>query len=203
MHPTLRRRSLARGHFLALAVALAWLATGTHGLAAPASDASGTRKLDAHLRHAIDRDGDEVTTRVIIQVEPGAAGSVEAVLKGRGETPVRYHPGIGAFTVRSKHLLALARHSGIKSISIDARLDALQTASAAPTDRIVRASVSIPGTWTGAGVGVAIVDSGIEPSADFTGRISAFYDFTRGGGATTPFDDYGHGTTHWRLRRVE
>ena len=34
---------------------------------------------------------------------------------------------------------------------------------------------------TGAsGVGVAVIDSGIEPSANFHGRIRAFYDFTRG-----------------------
>src|SRR3954451_1657842 len=118
MHPTLRRRPLARGRFAIFAVAVAWLATGTHGLTAPASDESGTRKLDAHLRHAIDRDGDEVTERVIIQVDPGAAGTIEAVLKARGERPLRYHAGIGAFTVRSKHLLALAKHPGIKSISI-------------------------------------------------------------------------------------
>jgi serine protease AprX len=47
---------------------------------------------------------------------------------------------------------------------------------------------------SGRGVGVAIIDSGIEPSEDFGSRITAFYDFTRGGIATAPFDEYGHGT---------
>ncbi|WP_291984344.1 S8 family serine peptidase, partial [Luteitalea sp.] len=52
---------------------------------------------------------------------------------------------------------------------------------------------------TGAGVGVAVVDSGIDgTAAQFEGRISAFYDFTtragRSGKASTPIDDYGHGT---------
>src|ERR1051325_293947 len=48
----------------------------------------------------------------------------------------------------------------------------------------------------GAGVGIAIIDSGIAPVADFEGRISAFYDFTNGQGGvpTTPVDGYGHGT---------
>ena len=195
MHATLRR-PFVRGRFVALAIALVWLASGTHGFTAPASDDSGTRKLDAHLRQAIDRDGDDLAERVIVQVEAGAADSVEAALKSRGEKPLRYHPGIGAFTVRSKHLLALAKHPGVKSISIDAPLEALQIAPLAvlTTEQIVRDSVSISGTWTGAGVGVALIDSGIEPSVDFTGRISAFYDFTRGGIATAPFDDYGHGT---------
>src|SRR5262249_26476205 len=42
-------------------------------------------------------------------------------------------------------------------------------------------------------VGVAIIDSGIAPGTDFFGRITAFYDFTRGGIPVAPFDDYGHG----------
>ena len=46
----------------------------------------------------------------------------------------------------------------------------------------------------GRGIGVALIDSGINPSADFENRIRAFYDFTRGGIPTVPFDDYGHGT---------
>jgi serine protease AprX len=41
---------------------------------------------------------------------------------------------------------------------------------------------------------VAVIDSGIAPLATFGNRIRAFYDFTRGGIATTPRDEYGHGT---------
>ncbi len=44
------------------------------------------------------------------------------------------------------------------------------------------------------GVGIAIIDSGIYPSADLAGRISAFYDFTAGGVAAQPSDAFGHGT---------
>ena len=65
----------------------------------------------------------------------------------------------------------------------------------------LRATLGLPHVapapeWpTGAtGVGVAIIDSGIAPSDDFGGRITGFYDFTRGGMPTAPFDDYGHGT---------
>jgi serine protease AprX len=47
----------------------------------------------------------------------------------------------------------------------------------------------------GQGVGVAVIDSGIEPGTDFDERIVAFYDFTRGDiRAVTPIDPYGHGT---------
>src|SRR5256885_3141260 len=43
----------------------------------------------------------------------------------------------------------------------------------------------------GYGVGVAVIDSGISPQADFGGRITAFYDFTHGGVSATPSDAYG------------
>ncbi len=45
-------------------------------------------------------------------------------------------------------------------------------------------------------IGVAIIDSGIAPSADFAGRITGFYDFTNGrnGASVAPYDSYGHGT---------
>ena len=48
---------------------------------------------------------------------------------------------------------------------------------------------------TGVGIGVAVIDSGIEPGTDFDNRITGFYDFTRGDiRAATPIDPYGHGT---------
>ncbi len=53
----------------------------------------------------------------------------------------------------------------------------------------------LPGD-TGRNVGIAIIDSGIAPTADLAGRISAFYDFTLTGTAVAaaPTDGYGHGT---------
>ena len=52
--------------------------------------------------------------------------------------------------------------------------------------------------WTtakGAGVRVAIIDSGIDGAApEFAGRVVDFYDFTSGGRRVTATDAYGHGT---------
>lgn len=48
---------------------------------------------------------------------------------------------------------------------------------------------------TGKGIGIAILDTGISPVADFTipnNRIAVFRDFING--RTTPYDDNGHGT---------
>ncbi|HEY7055259.1 MAG TPA: S8 family peptidase [Vicinamibacterales bacterium] len=59
---------------------------------------------------------------------------------------------------------------------------------------VLRETLGLTGSGSGRGVGVAVIDSGLEMSPEFQGRVRAFYDFTRGGIATTPFDDYGHGT---------
>lgn len=46
--------------------------------------------------------------------------------------------------------------------------------------------------YTGKGIGVCILDTGIYEHIDFTGRIWAFYDFLAFKGR--PYDDNGHGT---------
>lgn len=46
--------------------------------------------------------------------------------------------------------------------------------------------------YTGKGVGVAILDTGIYPHIDFGSRIRAFFDFV--GYKKKPYDDNGHGT---------
>src|SRR6185295_2519179 len=82
-------------------------------------------------------------------------------------------------------------------ISIDAPTRALATevATTTPVDRLRATLGAASSAYTGAGVGVAVVDSGIYPSPAFQSRIVAFYDFTTGKAvAKNPFDDYGHGT---------
>ncbi len=57
---------------------------------------------------------------------------------------------------------------------------------------ILRQTLGVDNTsWTGRGVGVAVIDSGLEMSAEFQNRVTAFYDFTSGGQVATaayPFD---------------
>ncbi|HET9267714.1 MAG TPA: S8 family serine peptidase [Vicinamibacterales bacterium] len=60
---------------------------------------------------------------------------------------------------------------------------------------VLRATLGVQDAWTGRGVTVAVIDSGLEMSTEFQGRVKAFYDFTNGQTkSTSPFDDYGHGT---------
>jgi serine protease AprX len=60
---------------------------------------------------------------------------------------------------------------------------------------VLRQTLGVDNTsLTGRGVGVAIIDSGLEMSSEFQNRVT-FYDFTNGRSVvTTPSDDYGHGT---------
>lgn len=46
--------------------------------------------------------------------------------------------------------------------------------------------------YKGTGVGIAVIDTGIYPHADFAGRIKGFKDFVNN--QTTSYDDNGHGT---------
>ena len=93
----------------------------------------------------------------------------------------------------------IAAIPGVLGVSMDAEIggDLLGIVATVPDhvgpllrDTLGLNNVSV----TGKGVTVAVIDSGISPSLDFGGRIKAFYDFTRGGIATAPYDDNGHGT---------
>ena len=101
------------------------------------------------------------------------------------------------------------KRKDIKSIAIDGKVRSSQIADSTPLPdpenpyatsadydgQALRATLGLQPTDVGRGVGVAIVDSGIAPTPDLTGRISAFYDFSNGViTATAPNDGYGHGT---------
>src|SRR5207344_1879296 len=97
---------------------------------------------------------------------------------------------------------AFARRKGVKAISLDGPVRAQQLPDPDPSpvrtttlrETLGLPTVADPLAPTGSSIGVAIIDSGIAPNADFAGRITAFYDFTNGSGgvATAPYDDYGH-----------
>lgn len=59
---------------------------------------------------------------------------------------------------------------------------------------VLRETLGLSSYASGHGIGVAVIDSGLEMSPEFSGRVRGFYDFTHGGIATYPYDDYGHGT---------
>lgn len=58
--------------------------------------------------------------------------------------------------------------------------------------QLIHCGVGEDGIWSGNGVGVAVLDTGIYPHMDFGQRIAGFYDVLRRRNA--PYDDNGHGT---------
>ena len=169
-------------------------------LAHPALAAGGDGKIDRGLRESLTHGA--VTQRVIVSVAEGCRDFVRQSLVKHGDRIKSEHPIINALAVElhSEDVAELAKHPCVKTLAFDAPVSAKATESIATVSNPLRQTLGLPAvpgetTPTGTtGVGVAIIDSGIAPSDDFAGRITGFYDFTRGGIPVAPFDDYGHGT---------
>ena len=178
-----------------LALAAALLA----GVPTPAA-AKNRHKLDKALS---ERAGSRGTSRVIARLKPGADASSDVKkLGGRVLRRLRIING-QAIEIPNVALRKLAERSEILSLHHDR-----------PTrGELNRAAVSIGARavqtdfgFTGAGVGVAVIDSGITTYHDdltYTGgstavrtlanqRTTMFVDFVNG--RTTRYDDNGHGT---------
>jgi serine protease AprX len=196
------------------------LLAGILVLVGVASATAQTGYVDASLKR-----GGRSAQHVIITVQEGHEGEVLDRLKHYGASVKSQHPSINgvAATIQGDYVNDLAKH-GVVSITPDAILHAsagpasISNGTAKPnfdpnapqgqTVSTLRLSLGLtagaaanlaPGTVNGAGVGIAIVDSGIYPGADFAGRIKGFYDFTklnrfRQPTQPAPYDDLGHGT---------
>ena len=130
------------------------------------------------------------------------------ITKGKVRRQFRMSSGFAAEMTAAEIDSWLARPI-IKSIALDDKVRTSQVPDGTPLPdpenpyatsadydgQALRATLGLQPTDVGRGVGVAIVDSGIAPTPDLTGRISAFYDFSNGViTATAPNDGYGHGT---------
>lgn len=145
--------------------------------------------------------------RVIIRYRAGAGDRLRQRLAVGGNR-VEGHQRRGrtlAARIKPGDLTRLALDADVVGISVDARvtvaqglrvLSARTVKSRTGRDaQALRRTLGLPATPAGGrGIGVAIIDSGIAPVPDIAGRITAFYDFTRGGVPAAPSDEYGHGT---------
>ena len=174
-----------------------WRIAAVLFVALTAIQPASAQTLNPRLDRALQRAKAGTFVRVIVQVDPNRRGVIRRLLASQGRGS-REHSGISALTldVPASWLDNLARMPGVLSVSIDAPLVASQAVVPTTNGALLRQELGVPsaGGYQGNGVGVAVIDSGIAPLATFGGRIRAFYDFTRGGVAATPRDDYGHGT---------
>jgi serine protease AprX len=185
------------------------------GTSVPAFAEGARSKLDKVLR-AAERHRAQ---RVIIQTRAGSRAALKRALQQHGDAVEAEHPGLEALTVvvHGDDLAALERDPSVLAVSIDAEVTAFgrpmprkaasrkasprrpgrpaPVPAPRPAAQLLRNTLGVNGlTFSGAGVNVAVVDSGIDPTDDLAPRIAGFWDFTRGGKARRAYDDYGHGT---------
>jgi serine protease AprX len=204
--------SLSRKAVWGAAVAL-WMMVPAASAAAP--DRHG--KVDRLLQEASSGS----PRSVIIRVRPEAKERVGKRLPRRGRGPV-FHKFISAASAQldGREIAELASDPDILSISTDADVTSSASGSKSGSATVANTTTSPDGsssttlgpeTWpisvvqkslglekwfTGSSLTVAVIDSGLDSSIDFSSRIVGFYDFVagKGGVATVPFDEYGHGT---------
>lgn len=159
----------------------------------------GSRQLDGELRR---RATTETAARsiVIIELKPGFEAS-SAQIKGLGGKMGRRLRSFNGQVVElsNAQLKKLAKNPAVASIHHD-RATFKHNDRTAVTLGVRAAQIAYG--YTGAGVGVAIIDSGVTNwHDDLTGpgvypygnqRVAAFVDFVNG--QPMPYDDNGHGT---------
>ena len=177
------------------------------GLDALAADGPGHKgkgwKLDAYLQHQAKARGrgDE---QVIVTLKPGVKAKDLLKLQKKGlQIDSELRQGVVTGTVPRGLLKKVADESDVLNISHDSAvhgdgLVASLTGTALNSTYTLRRTLGIDkattvGPLNGAGITVAVIDSGIYRQADFDNRIVGFVDFT-GGVSLTSVDPYGHGT---------
>jgi serine protease AprX len=207
----LNRLSCAAFAALALSVQPALAGQGAQGRHA---------KIDRALAEALAAG--DTTARVIISVKPGFRDGIRDALRKHGDVITSEHPTVDAIAavVHSTDISELAAHDAVAYVSADATVfagaayvrrgardwrnvvsasDGYDSYGRNASSSTLRQTLGLPEKPlpihpTGVGVTVALIDSGIDPRDGFGRRTRAFYDFTRGGIPTQPYDDFGHGT---------
>jgi serine protease AprX len=220
MKRSLQRLAFA---FVIVTAVLAGTDASVRATAGRAPAGRNAARLDTRLRAMLDEIVPE-PQRVIIRVRPGGRPALRAALTAHGDQILGEHESLDALTavIHGQDLAELADNDAILSVSSDAIVrphgflggllggllnlvgsvvnvllpNGADTSGPAVAPAVLRQTLGVDNTrWTGNGVGVAVIDSGLEMSAEFQYRVKAFYDFTNGRAvATAAFDDYGHGT---------
>jgi serine protease AprX len=158
----------------------------------------GSRQLDRELRRRANRGTG--WSRVIIELKPGWETSASDVRAFGGRLGKRLRTYNGQVVELSDaQLKRLAKHPAVLSIHHDRPIRKHNNRTAVTTGA---RTAQLAYGYTGAGIGVAVVDSGVSAwHDDLMGpgvypygnqRVAKFVDFVNG--QTVPYDDNGHGT---------
>ena len=186
-----------RAKFLFLAIALLCL-LALPATALAADDNNGNSKVDPSVTTVLDATGGDEAVPVIVYTEPGAADVVDAAVPvGVETTELSDFDAVAAY-LQSDEIDALAASASVDLIVADNPVYGFDYASSLDITNLAigldRVKSPADGGPTGAGVGVAVVDSGVATtSPDLKGsRIIAWKDFVNN--KALPYDDAGHGT---------
>ena len=185
---------------------IAVLVLGLFGSAAPAQGFEAAKAQPVLVELAAQDPGQMV--RVIVQKVAGATGAEERVSALGGQVTQDLHI-INAFAAEmsAKDAVQLSKASGVRWVSLDAAMESSVCSQCVDTKNLANAYISAiraDQVWNikpyiqGQGIGVAVIDSGINPNGDLytnmgvnrqVADIRFNSDYNQ-----SPSDGYGHGT---------
>ena len=171
-----------------LSKGVAWVSDEPPPVQAPASG-----KIDDGLDQT-----SQATNSVIVQATAGLLERARDAVTAAGGTVVTGLPLINGFeaNLEGTALRGVAADPSIRSLSANRTANFEEysydeTSTASSFARTSGASTAWTKGYLGAGVGVAVIDTGISPMNDFAGRLVSGPDLS---GEGTVIDSYGHGT---------
>jgi serine protease AprX len=176
-----------------LAIALAAVFTSIQGL----EDVSIRKAHPSLLRDAEDL---RVPLDVIVRETSPASAEAEELIGRLGGSVSHELPIVGGFSARLPatalpdllHSPAISRVWGDERIRMNILdLDLLDGMDSVASNKVWRQSIRLPSNYTGSGVGVAVLDTGVTRVADLSNRVRVRVDFTPDHDG---YDRYGHGT---------
>ena len=135
--------------------------------------------------------GDRKTTSVIVS---GSAADVQTLVARHGVRWKKSVRGGAVLEVTGGQLAALAEDPAVTHVSSDTRVERMMAVTAESTGatQIWNGLDGLPG-FTGRGIGVAVIDSGVAPHRALRSQVIAAFDFT--GTADTANDKFGQART--------
>ncbi|MGH9037099.1 MAG: S8 family peptidase, partial [Acidimicrobiia bacterium] len=184
MSPTaalpLRRFRSARGQMVALVLALALALVATGAGLSPARASQSVLEVVVQEWNPADRVAEDAVERI-----GGDTGRQLPIVDGF------------AATLPTAQLAALEGAPGVKNVTVNRSVtlsgqygENSGIASAVYTDA-VRATMAWNKGYTGEGVGIAVIDTGVNAAGDLAGKVVHAEDFTR---EQNKVDSFGHGT---------
>jgi serine protease AprX len=180
---------------IVLAIVLAALAASLPS--AGSSPPSG--KADPSLLREAERYPGSTLSLIVREIRPGSGEVEELIAQLRG-TVSHDLPLVGGFSARlpAGALSTLIDSPKVAHVWGDGRirmnildLDLLDGMDSVAPNKVWRQSIRLPSSYTGAGVGVAVLDTGVTRVADLGNRVSVRVDLTPDHDG---YDRYGHGT---------